>query len=112
MQTDENSSVLFHLQTYTPSTVIFNLADADTVDSAAEEILRCYGQVDVLINNAGISYRGNILETHLSVQREVMETNYFGTIALTQGEWGFVARCEQSWCKNKYMSESNYREVI
>uniref|UniRef100_A0A3P8TEZ3 Dehydrogenase/reductase SDR family member 7B n=1 Tax=Amphiprion percula TaxID=161767 RepID=A0A3P8TEZ3_AMPPE len=71
-------------QTYTPSTVIFDLADADTVDRAAEEILKCYGQVDVLINNAGISYRGNILETHISVQRDVMETNYFGTVALTQ----------------------------
>lgn len=71
-------------QTYTPCTVIFDLADKDTVDRAAEEILKCYGQVDVLINNAGISYRGSILDTHLSVQRDVMETNYFGPIALTQ----------------------------
>lgn len=77
--------VLFNHQTYTPSTVTFDLADRDTVDRAAQEILRCYGQVDVLINNAGISYRGNILNTHVSVQRDVMETNYFGPIALTQG---------------------------
>ncbi|XP_037545489.1 dehydrogenase/reductase SDR family member 7B [Nematolebias whitei] len=72
------------LQTFTPSTVVFDLAKADTVDKAAEEILKCYGQVDVLINNAGISYRGNILDTHISVQRDVFETNYFGPIALTQ----------------------------
>ncbi|KAL6102720.1 dhrs7b [Pungitius sinensis] len=71
-------------KTHTPSTVIFDLSDTQTVDKAAEEILKCYGQVDVLINNAGISYRGNILDTHLSVQRDVMETNYFGPIALTQ----------------------------
>lgn len=71
-------------RTYTPSIVVFDLADTETVDRAAEEILKCYGQVDVLINNAGISYRGNILDTHLSVQRQVMETNYFGPIALTQ----------------------------
>uniref|UniRef100_G3PHV0 Dehydrogenase/reductase SDR family member 7B n=1 Tax=Gasterosteus aculeatus TaxID=69293 RepID=G3PHV0_GASAC len=71
-------------QTHTPSTVTFDLSDTGTVDKAAEEILKCYGQVDVLINNAGISYRGNILDTHLSVQRDVMETNYFGPIALTQ----------------------------
>ena len=56
-------TLLFNHQTYTPSTVIFDLADTDTVDRAAEEILKCYGQVDVLINNAGISYRGNILDT-------------------------------------------------
>lgn len=78
------SSTGLQRQTYTPSTVIFDLADTDAVDRAAEEILKCYGQVDVLINNAGISYRGNILGTHISVHREVMETNYFGPIALTQ----------------------------
>lgn len=77
---------MLDLQTHPPRAVVFDLADTDTVDRAAEEILKCYGQVDVLINNAGISYRGNILDTHLSVQRDVMETNYFGPIALTQGE--------------------------
>ncbi|KAM9843226.1 dehydrogenase/reductase SDR family member 7B [Aulostomus maculatus] len=71
-------------QTYTPRTVTFDLANSDSVDKAAEEILKCYGQVDVLINNAGISYRGNILDTSLSVHRDVMETNYFGPVALTQ----------------------------
>ncbi|KAG7266670.1 hypothetical protein CRUP_038058 [Coryphaenoides rupestris] len=71
-------------QTYAPRTVTFDLAEAETVVRAAEEILQCYGQVDVLINNAGISYRGNILDTDLSVQRAVMDTNYFGPIALTQ----------------------------
>ncbi|XP_060883152.1 LOW QUALITY PROTEIN: dehydrogenase/reductase SDR family member 7B [Labrus mixtus] len=71
-------------QTHTPRTVTFDLADADSVDGAAEEILKCYGHVDVLINNAGISYRGNILDTHTSVHRDVMETNYFGPVALTQ----------------------------
>uniref|UniRef100_A0A8C8E0U0 Dehydrogenase/reductase SDR family member 7B n=1 Tax=Oryzias sinensis TaxID=183150 RepID=A0A8C8E0U0_9TELE len=71
-------------QTFSPSTVMFDLAKADTIGKAAEEILKCYGYVDVLINNAGISYRGNILDTHISVQREVMETNYFGPISLTQ----------------------------
>ncbi|KAM9393531.1 dehydrogenase/reductase SDR family member 7B [Pholidichthys leucotaenia] len=71
-------------QTYPPCTVIFDLANTSTIDRAAEEILKCYGQVDILINNAGISYRGNILKTQLSVQRDVMETNYFGPIALTQ----------------------------
>ncbi|AWP18740.1 putative dehydrogenase/reductase SDR family member 7B [Scophthalmus maximus] len=71
-------------KTHTPRTVTFDLADTESVDRAAEQILKCHGQVDVLINNAGISYRGNILETHLSVQRDVMDTNYFGPIALTQ----------------------------
>ncbi|XP_029016030.1 dehydrogenase/reductase SDR family member 7B [Betta splendens] len=78
------SSAETHNQTHIPRTVVFDLAATDTMDRAAEQILKCYGQVDVLINNAGISYRGNILDTNISVQRDVMETNYFGPIALTQ----------------------------
>ena len=73
-------------QTYPPRTVTFNLSSTEAVVMAGEEILKCYDKVDVLINNAGISYRGNILETDISIQRDVMETNYFGPIALTQGE--------------------------
>ncbi|XP_008327993.1 dehydrogenase/reductase SDR family member 7B [Cynoglossus semilaevis] len=71
-------------KTHPPCTVIFDLANTDTMDRAVEQILKCHGRVDVLINNAGVSYRGNILDTDLSVQRSVMETNYFGPIALTQ----------------------------
>ena len=40
--------------------------------------------IDILINNGGISQRSKAIETQLSVQRQVMEVNYFGTIALTQ----------------------------
>nr|NP_001017758.1 dehydrogenase/reductase SDR family member 7B [Danio rerio]Q566S6.1 RecName: Full=Dehydrogenase/reductase SDR family member 7B; AltName: Full=Short-chain dehydrogenase/reductase family 32C member 1; Short=Protein SDR32C1 [Danio rerio]AAH93357.1 Dehydrogenase/reductase (SDR family) member 7B [Danio rerio] len=71
-------------KTYTPCTVTFDLSNTSVVCSAAAEILKRHGHVDVLINIAGVSYRGNILDTHVSVQREVMETNYFGPVALTQ----------------------------
>ncbi|XP_066546005.1 dehydrogenase/reductase SDR family member 7B-like, partial [Amia ocellicauda] len=71
-------------QTYTPSTVTFDLSDTETVASAAEEIVKCHGHVDILINNAGISYRGTILDTAVDVDKEVMDINYFGPIALTK----------------------------
>lgn len=44
----------FKQHTYTPKIIAFDLADTEGVGKAAEEILACYGQVDVLINNAGI----------------------------------------------------------
>nr|XP_003226576.2 PREDICTED: dehydrogenase/reductase SDR family member 7B isoform X1 [Anolis carolinensis] len=65
-------------------TVVFDLSDIKAVVSAAEEILKCVDHVDILINNAGISYRGSIAETVIEVDRKVMETNYFGPIALTK----------------------------
>lgn len=52
---------------------------ADTIKETMAE-----NTIDVLINNGGIAQRGTAIETKLSVQRQVMEVNYFGTIALTQ----------------------------
>ncbi|XP_032087273.1 dehydrogenase/reductase SDR family member 7B isoform X1 [Thamnophis elegans] len=64
--------------------VVFDLSDIKTVVNAAKEILSCVDHVDILINNAGISYRGTIAETVIEVDRKVMETNYFGPVALTK----------------------------
>ncbi|XP_063790248.1 dehydrogenase/reductase SDR family member 7B isoform X1 [Pseudophryne corroboree] len=71
-------------QRHKPHMVIFDLSDVDTVTSAAKEILHLVGNVDILINNAGISYRGTILNTKVSVDRMIMDTNYFGPVALTK----------------------------
>ncbi|KAG8558538.1 hypothetical protein GDO81_017041 [Engystomops pustulosus] len=72
------------IQFHKPHMVIFDLSDVEAVTSAAEEILHLVGKVDILINNAGISYRGNILNTKISVDRMIMDTNYFGPVALTK----------------------------
>ncbi|XP_068834560.1 dehydrogenase/reductase SDR family member 7B isoform X6 [Capricornis sumatraensis] len=58
--------------------------DPGAIAGAASEILQCFGHVDVLINNAGISYRGAIVDTSPDVDKRVMETNYFGPVALTK----------------------------
>ncbi|XP_070338302.1 dehydrogenase/reductase SDR family member 7B isoform X6 [Equus asinus] len=58
--------------------------DPGTIVAATAEILQCFGHVDVLINNAGVSYRGAIVDTTMDVDKRVMETNYFGPIALTK----------------------------
>lgn len=79
------SWLTFVFQMHKPHTVVFDLSDTKTILSAAVEILKYLGHVDILINNAGISYRGTIVETGLDVDKKVMETNYFGPIALTKG---------------------------
>jgi len=40
--------------------------------------------IDILVNNGGMSVRGSVKETTLSVHRRVMDVNYFGSIALTR----------------------------
>lgn len=61
-----------------------DLADIKTFDSKVAEVLAHFGRIDILFNNGGISQRGMALETDLSVDRKIMEIDYFGTIALTK----------------------------
>ncbi|WP_438864034.1 SDR family oxidoreductase [Neptunicella sp.] len=66
------------------SIVPLDLSRPETVAALVDQQLAAGLQVDMLINNAGLSQRGSARDTLLHVQRNVMEVNYFGTIALTQ----------------------------
>jgi dehydrogenase/reductase SDR family member 7B len=61
-----------------------DLAQVDQMPDKAAEALRLFGRVDILFNNGGISQRGMALDTPLSVDRKIMEVDYFSTIALTK----------------------------
>ncbi|XP_006908527.1 dehydrogenase/reductase SDR family member 7B isoform X1 [Pteropus alecto] len=78
------ASQVTEVQTHKPYIVTFDLADPGAIVAATAKILQCFGYVDVLINNAGISYRGAIIDTTTDVDKRVMETNYFGPVALTK----------------------------
>ncbi|XP_060059250.1 dehydrogenase/reductase SDR family member 7B isoform X2 [Erinaceus europaeus] len=82
--TELTASQANKVQTHRPYVVAFDLTDFGAIAAAASKILQCFGHVDVLINNAGISYRGTIVDTTIDVDKTVMETNYFGPVALTK----------------------------
>jgi NAD(P)-dependent dehydrogenase (short-subunit alcohol dehydrogenase family) len=64
-----------------PITVTSMDVDSDeSVQTGIAAIEAQHGQVDVLVNNAGIECFGSIEETSIEDFRSVMETNYFGTI--------------------------------
>jgi short-subunit dehydrogenase len=65
--------------------VPLDLSDASHLEAQAQQIIAEYGPIDVLINNAGIGQRATVLETDLSVQRRIMEVNYFSVVSLTRG---------------------------
>ncbi len=50
----------------------------------AEEVLKKYGRIDILINNAGISMRALFQDLELDVFRKVMDTNFWGTVYATK----------------------------
>lgn len=49
-----------------------------SVDAAVAQILKEHGQIDVLVNNAGISGAGPVEEVPIDTFRKIMETNFFG----------------------------------
>ena len=56
----------------------------DIFDAKKNEALQHFGHIDILINNGGVSQRSLAKDTSVAVDRQIMEVNYFGTIALTK----------------------------
>ncbi len=61
-----------------------DLAETTEVGLLAKKAVEKFGKIDILINNGGISQRSFALETPVSVDRQIMEVNFFGTVALTK----------------------------
>lgn len=78
------SYFLLH-KVHPPELVVFDITDASSLHRKVESVVAIHGGLDVLINNAGISYRGEIEHTNIDVYRKLMEVNFFGQIALTKG---------------------------
>lgn len=49
-----------------------------------DETIKKYGQIDVLINNAGISMRALFEDVDLNVIRNLMDVNFYGTVYCTK----------------------------
>lgn len=64
--------------------------DAQAARQQAEAF---FGPIEVLVNNAGISQRGTVLETSMDVYRRILELDFFACVALTKAVLpGMVAR--------------------
>jgi NAD(P)-dependent dehydrogenase (short-subunit alcohol dehydrogenase family) len=63
---------------------IMDVDSDSSVKEGIENIRKDAGQIDVLVNNAGVERSGSIEETPLAEFRAVMETNYFGVIRCVQ----------------------------
>ena len=54
------------------------------VDIYVNTVIEKFSRIDYLINNGGISQRSLAAETGIEVIRKIMETNFFGTVALSK----------------------------
>jgi dehydrogenase/reductase SDR family protein 7B len=57
-----------------------------------------HGRIDILVNCAGMGFRGQVVDTTLEVDRRIMQVDYFGQVAVIKGVLGSnrmkgLARC-------------------
>tara|TARA_Y100000385_G_scaffold94396_1_gene97569 strand:+ start:5494 stop:6297 length:804 start_codon:yes stop_codon:yes gene_type:complete len=63
---------------------VLDLEDSSEFKSMTNSIISSHKKIDLLINNGGISQRSNVADTRLSIDRKIMEVNFFGNIALSK----------------------------
>lgn len=62
----------------------FDLANSSEVNSLTQQVITKFGRIDILVNNGGLSQRALTKDTSLETDRQIMEVNFFGTIALSK----------------------------
>ncbi|NQW35403.1 MAG: SDR family oxidoreductase [Flavobacteriales bacterium] len=60
--------------------VALDVNDTNSIAKAVQEIIAKEGQLDVLVNNAGMGITGSIEDTPTAEMRKVFDTNFFGAI--------------------------------
>ena len=64
--------------------VALDVTDTAQVEAAVEKAEAHFGQIDVLVNNAGFGYFGSIEESEESEVRAMFEANFWGLSAMTR----------------------------
>lgn len=71
---------------YPPLVIPLDLQEPNQLPRKIKEILSIFGQIDILINNAGIGIRATVNSTSVDVYKNFMQTNFFGALILTKSE--------------------------
>lgn len=81
-----DSARLEELAARCPGSVVVSgdLADLDAVPALAERMLAAHGQVDLLVNNAGIGWAGSFAEMPAADLRRVVDVNLTAPMELTR----------------------------
>lgn len=61
-----------------------DVTSTEQVFLAMEQVLECYGRIDILINNAGFAIFETCIDAPLKHYEEMMEVNYMGLVRCTK----------------------------
>ncbi|HUQ96750.1 MAG TPA: SDR family oxidoreductase [Chitinophagaceae bacterium] len=83
-----NHDNLYRLQAEYPAyplhTVVADVSNENDCRHFISSSIQVLGEIDILINNAGISMRGLLSETSTDVLHKVMDVNFFGAVYCTK----------------------------
>jgi NAD(P)-dependent dehydrogenase (short-subunit alcohol dehydrogenase family) len=65
-------------------TLPLDVSSDESVVTTVHDVLRRHGGIDVLVNNAGVGHLGAVETMKLDLAREVLETNFWGTVRMIQ----------------------------
>lgn len=57
----------------------------DSMPEVIEEILECYGCLDILILNSSMKFKAPVQNVSLEMDKLLMDNNYFGPATLAKG---------------------------
>lgn len=61
-----------------------DLEKTASLQDKAEEAIRIFGHIDILINSGGMSQRSLAMETGLETEQKLMNINFWGTVVLSK----------------------------
>lgn len=61
-----------------------DVTDATSVREAVEQTIETFGQLDILVNNSGVSWGASFLEMPLEAWNKVVDTNMTGSFLMSQ----------------------------
>lgn len=65
-------------------TIIADVSKEKDCKNFIQSTINAFGNIDILINNAGISMRALVAETDISTLKKVMDINFWGTVYCTK----------------------------
>ena len=75
---------IFSDQGYKTLAIVCDVTNEADCQSAINQVLKIFGQIDILFNNAGITQRGLFEKTDIAVFKKVMDVNFFGSLYCTK----------------------------
>lgn len=61
---------------------LLDVCDDQSVNECIANVLKDYGHIDILLNNAGTGYRGTLEHTPLDDFKKMMDVNYYSVVRL------------------------------